>query len=652
MNKSKFAMALHFHQPEGNFGHVFENAYRDCYLPIIKTLNDFPQIKTTLHYSGSLLEWMAEKQPKFFDKISKMARRGQVELMTGGFYEPILPAIPYQDRIGQIVMLTNFLQNKFNCEIKGAWVAERVWEPDLVPALQEAGVKYIILDDTHLIRAGIKKGETYGYYITQKNNRKTAVFASDKKLRYSIPFKSAKDTIDYFKNTSQKIKSPLFMYADDGEKFGVWPGTNALVYKRKWLAKFFNQILKNNDWLETVTLSEYMKEQPALGKTHIPAASYEEMMEWSAIDKPLGRSNSWNNFFVKYPESNHMHKKMLYVGRKIDNLIEPSIDREKLSEARRHLYKGQCNCAYWHGLFGGIYLHHLRQSLYKNLIKAEVIVDESSKVPNKNRISIFDFDNDKKDEIIAENNILSAYIDPAKGGMITELDYKPKFHNFINTFSRKKEDYHKAIKTKLSFDNHRRGCLIDRVFKDNISVAKFMSSSYREIDNLTDKVYKYKVYREGKNSIIHLESKADISGNAISIVKKIALAESIAPELKIDYIITNLGLKEVNFSFGSEFNITMPNGPSPQYLYTSSKPLTTSGKAINISKFGIIDKNKYCNILLEFDKKTSVLYAPVYTISKSEKKLEKTYQCSALLPYWKLSLQPGQEWNITIRESS
>jgi alpha-amylase len=41
------------------------------------------------------------------------------------------------------------------------------------------------------------------------------------------------------------------------------------------------------------------------------------------------------------------------------------------SEARRELYRGQCNCSYWHGVFGGLYLGHLRFAVYKHLLAAE-----------------------------------------------------------------------------------------------------------------------------------------------------------------------------------------------------------------------------------------------------------------------------------------
>jgi alpha-mannosidase len=49
-----------------------------------------------LHYSGVLLEWLEERHPEFFDQLRELCGRGQVELLGGGYYEPILLSIPIE----------------------------------------------------------------------------------------------------------------------------------------------------------------------------------------------------------------------------------------------------------------------------------------------------------------------------------------------------------------------------------------------------------------------------------------------------------------------------------------------------------------------------------------------------------------------------
>ena len=46
--------------------------------------------------------------------------------------------------------------------------------------------------------------------------------------------------------------------------------------------------------------------------------------------------------------------------------------------ATDHLYQGQSNDCYWHGLFGGIYIAHMRLATYEHLIAAEDLADTAA----------------------------------------------------------------------------------------------------------------------------------------------------------------------------------------------------------------------------------------------------------------------------------
>ena len=98
-NKITLLLGIHCHQPVGNFEWVLEDGYKKAYLPFVEALERHPKIKMALHYSGSLLEWIEKSHPEFLNKIAQLVKRGQVEVMTGGFYEPILAIIPERDRM-------------------------------------------------------------------------------------------------------------------------------------------------------------------------------------------------------------------------------------------------------------------------------------------------------------------------------------------------------------------------------------------------------------------------------------------------------------------------------------------------------------------------------------------------------------------------
>mgnify|MGYP001572065226 CR=1 FL=1 len=89
-----FLFCIHNHQPVGNFDHVLEEAYEKSYWPFLQLISRYPSVKMSLHNSGYLIDWLIENHPEYIELLRMMVNRKQVEIMGGGYYEPILPMIP------------------------------------------------------------------------------------------------------------------------------------------------------------------------------------------------------------------------------------------------------------------------------------------------------------------------------------------------------------------------------------------------------------------------------------------------------------------------------------------------------------------------------------------------------------------------------
>jgi len=668
MNKIFFAMALHFHQPVGNFDNIFERAHKLCYGPFLNLLHDYPDIKMTFHVSGCLLDYLEEKHPKTISLIKTMVSRNQIEMMGGGYYEPILPALPERDLKGQINMMSDYIKNRFGEKPKGMWIPERVWQPGLAKPINESGIKYSILDDTHFLRAGLKKEDLHGYFFTGKGTKKIAIFPSDKTLRYTMPFKLHHETIDYFKNESRHRDNLLFTYGDDGEKFGEWPGTHEWVFKENWLKGFFEALIQNREWINLIKLSDYLKDNKAIDTIDIPSGSYEEMMEWSG--------GSWLNFLNKYPETNQMHKKMVYVSEKIAGLERKAArsDQTKLKEATKELYKGQCNCGYWHGVFGGLYLFHLRSAIYSHLITADKIADGILHKKDKKWLSIkeIDLNLDGKKKIIIEDKTFSLNLD-SLGGVLKEFDYRPLSLNLINTLSRKEEAYHKkilesmgekqgegvktihddfrevtpALKKKIIYDKFPRYCLRSYFLKEDLKMEDFMHSSFDEIGDFSSAEYKL----DKKKDAVSLGHVSKVSGTKVKLIKQISVKSD--KEIEIIYSIGKDSLLPKDITLGVEFNITMPSLNSERYNYYCDNKILSGlnipGSVSDVSSFGISDKGKELGFELNFQKQAKdVWYFPVETVSQSERAYELNYQCSCIFVRWKITPSEPRSWDLKI----
>jgi len=458
--KIKLAFCVHSHQPVGNYPAVFEQGARECYLPFLRLLKEYPGIRMTLHYTGPLLEWFEDNCPEFKELLTILVSRSQVELMGGAFYEPIIPVIPEQDARKQIEYTKLYLKNKFGFVSRGIWCAERIWDPSLPKKIQGGtAVEYTLLDDSHFLSAGLCPEDVHGYYMTEREGFPLKVFPIDMQLRYLIPFKEPHEIINYLRHLKGRgVK--VITYGDDGEKFGMWPGTHKWVLEQGWLRRFFDGMLQVSNEIEIIPLSEALDTYAPTGLTYLPTATYQEMMEWSLIapqgryyedlvkrakeehdwDRRRGflRGGMWDNFLSKYPESNLMHKKML----KVSNLVHAHGDDPL---ALKHLFMAQCNCSYWHGLFGGIYIGALRHAVYENLLKAEQIIDAKQLSGRSWIMEQSDHDMDGRKEILISGRILNCYISPHVNASVFALEYKPKQYNLSNILMRHPEIYHKDV---------------------------------------------------------------------------------------------------------------------------------------------------------------------------------------------------------------
>ena len=212
----RFVLALHNHQPLGNFDNVCEQAYQDSYLPFLNVWDRHPSLPFALHTSGSLMEWLAVHHPEYIDRLAKLVEVGRLEIIGGAYYEPILSMLPSRDRVGQIQSYTHWLNDRLGANVRGMWIPERVWEAGLVSDLATAGIEYTILDDFHFKHAGLDESQLHGYYLSEDQGQLLKVFPGSERLRYVIPFDDPQRTIDYLGEIASQHPGSVVVFGDDG----------------------------------------------------------------------------------------------------------------------------------------------------------------------------------------------------------------------------------------------------------------------------------------------------------------------------------------------------------------------------------------------------------------------------------------------------
>lgn len=687
---------IHNHQPVGNFEHTFEEAYQRAYRPFLEILAEHEWFPFSLHLSGGLLEWIEARHPEMFEFIRMMCSRGQIELMTGGFYEPIVPIIPDRDKKGQIRKLSRYLGEKFEQRPQGMWLPERVWEPHLTRSLAQAGIRYVAMDDSHFKAGGLTSDDLYGYYHTEEQGASLAVFPISERLRYLIPFRPPKETVEFLRGLATPGGDRLLVIADDGEKFGVWPETHEWVYQKGWLRKFLETLKRQQGWLRVMTFEQALRAHKSLGPVYLPTASYTEMMEWvlppdqtNALDRlrrlpesepylPFLRGGFWRNYLAKYRESNNLHKKMLLVSDAVHSL--KGANKEK---ALNSLWAGQCNCGYWHGVFGGLYLNHIRAAIYRNLIAAEVEADRALAGSRPEvRIEVMDFYRDGSRCLLAQTPDLNLYFDLDRGGALFELDHKGKCFNLLNTLTRRKEAYHQrlldrdreqppseeavrsihdlvlvkepGLENYLNYDWYRRSAMIDHFLGAEADPQAFQRSQYPEAGDFVDQPYEVIWEERGAEAVIKLAREGKV--RCASGVVPVRLERSVSircgsEDIAVAYRLESKGDRKLESRFGVEFGFALQAGNTPDRYYrfpgdNSRLLLGENGSRSGIRWVSLVEEWIGLEVRVEFDRPFELWFFPIETVSSSEAGFERTYQSSVVMPHWKVDLPPGGAWAV------
>jgi 4-alpha-glucanotransferase len=673
------ALVFHNHQPVGNFGWVIEEVFGQAYEPMVAALERHPHVRVGLHYTRPLLEWIERERPEFIDRLRALVARGQVEILGGAHFEPILVALPERDRHGQLVRMREDLERRFGTAPIGAWLAERVWEPSLPADLAGAGYRYTVLDDNHLRGASVPEDEMWGTYTTDDQGRLLTIFGTEKGLRYLIPFRPVEELIAYLRDHAAADRAVLGTMGDDGEKFGAWPGTHEHCWgDGGWVDECFEAFEANQSWLTTVTPAEWLGAQPPIGRIYVPTSSYVEMTQWAL---PAGEANEfhallekaveeespaarflrggmWRNFQARYREINELHKQMLRASAEVAAMpAGPS-----RAVALDHLYRGQSNDCYWHGLFGGVYLVHMRMATLAELIAAEDLA-----LGDGAASGVADYDLDGVDEILAGTGGQTLLVDRAEGGGISSWDLRASRVALASVLRRRPEAYHEQLREfEAAKARGRKGTgrtltsIHDQLLVKEEGLSQLLvyddyerrsglvrvTAGRREVGDFA--IDAWQVDRAGESEVVLSRSAGDVS-----VVKALALGgDRMAPTLALAVEAT-AGRRPVDGEIAVEWNLNLSGGggnPAAYYRWGGEEARHDGRGRLAATDAELSFGNTYdgVDVVARAEPPAEREWYPVETVSNSEAGFERVYQGSCLLFRWPLHLAAGERARLSV----
>jgi len=386
----------------------------------------------------------------------------------------------------------------------------------------------------------------------------------------------------------------------------------------------------------------------------------------------------WRNFKVKYPETNFMYSRMMYVSGLLQQAIEAGVSEAVVEAARDHLYQGQCNCSYWHGAFGGIYLPHLRNAVYQHLLYAENLLRRRL-TPEAEFIEAesSDYNFDGRAEVRLANEQISTWISPHAGGHVYELDLMQIGHNLGSTLARRNEYYHakvlqgenqsegdaasihdlvifkqEGLDKRLQYDSRLRNSLIDHFWDEDVTLDALMENSAMERGDFAGGDFGAKIRRSADRIQVMMAREGNAWGVPLKITKGLTLVKG-SDEIEIAYMIEGLP-SDRSFRFGVEFNFAgLPDGQDDRFFSDADgNKIGQLGEKVELMEaktLSLTDQWLGLQLSLELDSDATLWAYPVQAVSQSESGFELVHQAVCVQPSWIVRGDVTGRWSARMK---
>ncbi len=489
--------------------------------PLVRTL-ERSGASLCLRIDGNLLEFLDQHRGALADRVARLASSGQVELLGGGFYAPILALLPTRDAIGQLEMTAGFLDRRTGVRPRGAWLDGGVWEPQLAEVLADAGALWTVLDEAAL-RAAAVDGVPSGWYATEHAARPLAIFPVDRDLvRWFArgAFGAAVEAMATRARSRDQDDGPLVLtWAGPAHLLAAADATLGLQALLDALERG-NRVAADVGGASPVTIrlalpTESMETTSSGGRVYLASGVaatllHQTVAPWrlqgwrqrraqliesgddaATVDDWL-RGGLWQAFLARYGEVDRMHKRMVDVSRRfaaVERVMRNGGFRamSQLVKPRRALYRGQAGAAYGWGEHAGLHDAGLRAAVHAALAEAERSVEGLVREPAEFlEVSLRDLFADFDTAVLVRNRGMRAVFSPARGGVLATFELTDVGVALHDVMTRRLEDGHPP---GTPVDGHDRGWLHDRFLLPDAPTEAWMDDR-AEVGDLMHRRYR------------------------------------------------------------------------------------------------------------------------------------------------------------------
>ena len=239
------ALVLNLHQPPGNLQEMLDSGNWEAQ-EILYALDRIPRslwgyediARVHLSLSGTLLETLTD--PGFQERVYGIVDCGSMlwhlqnqdlfEILGTGYYHPVLPLIPEEDRPEHLKRWLGMARHVFwRPRFQGFWPPEMGFSMELIPLLRAHGYRYVLVDSEHVEPVTPMSWQELRYrpHIARYGKDEIVVVVRDRDL--SNAQEAGMETGWFLKEVAERTKwcefAPLVTTCTDGENGGWFRNT-------------------------------------------------------------------------------------------------------------------------------------------------------------------------------------------------------------------------------------------------------------------------------------------------------------------------------------------------------------------------------------------------------------------------------------------
>jgi 4-alpha-glucanotransferase len=630
MLKKKIILGMYSEKPLGIHREDMEYILLHCYKPVLSFLYANENIKFTLYFSAAVFEWVEDRYPEINMLIHDMVKRKQLEILAGGFYDPILTFLPMKDRTQQVELSVTYLRKRFGKRPRTIWLTDQVWNPSLITTFSNCGIQNVLLNTGN----AVNRDRLQDPFSMQEIGKSVNIY----------PILNAHKGIT--NNSVLQVPDIITKNVFSSNIYSIMIDMNMLISGviLKQGSELVGDLTRLIRDIEKLDIQYTLPRDESEAVTHFPRQYLASgCFRFTGLSE---KKDDNNEMLVRYPEMNFLYGRLCY-SQKLTSTIKKEKSLKKI--VSNEILKGESFGAFTKGDWGGIYLNYMRKENYRHLIEAEKAAREKGLFSSS--IAAFDFDFDGIEEYIYRGKNITAIVD-SKGGALAELDYLVTSWNYLDTFTAHENEAEESAYS-TAFNAGKQNSFIDIFFEPDFDLRKYnkcKSSGMYSLDGVQYNVQKLDRAERTMQYSINV-ALPFIQDGSITLEKNYSFRTN---SIEVSYCIRNNSKKRIKFMFASEQNVSFAY-ESREFLEINSEDSQHShrigeGSVLksNVKKLAIKDLFNKTLLTFSAEKRYKLFKHSYSTLIKTLFGEEDVYQYTILAPVWDIDLPIQEQWDCSL----